>query len=226
MRSSSGLPKRRRTPAVLAIASLLLVGNGSNGEDARSAEQIVASVQARYEAVRDLRAEFIQRSLIASLGRDEESRGRVFVKRPGRMRWEYSEPEPLVIALDGDTVRLYTPSERQLQIVPLGAGAFSPTALDFLLGDGDLLATFEAVRLSDTEQGDLRVELRPREVVRFEMLELIVEPDTYQLRGSVVVDLLGNRTEIRFRELVENGGVTDVHFTIEVPADTEVIDLR
>ena len=156
MRSSSGLPKRSRTPAVLAIASLLLVGNGSNGEDARSAEQIVASVQARYEAVRDLRAEFIQRSRIASLGRDEESRGRVFVKRPGRMRWEYSEPEPLVIALDGDTVRLYTPSERQLQIVPLGVGAFSPTALDFLLGDGDLLASFEAVRLSDTEQGDLQ----------------------------------------------------------------------
>ncbi len=42
----------------------------------------------------------------------------------------------------------------------------------------------------------------------------------------MLVDILGNRTEVRFSDLVENGGVADEHFTIEVPADTEVIDLR
>jgi outer membrane lipoprotein carrier protein len=225
VRSSSGLPKKSRTVAVLGVASLLLVGNGENGETA-SADLIVASVQARYESVRDLRADFIQKSRIASLGRDEEARGRVFVSRPGRMRWEYSAPEPRIITLDGGIVRLYTPSEAQLQIAPLQAGVFSPTALDFLLGDGDLLATFEASRLPDTEQGDVRLALRPREAARFTMLELHVAPKTHKLRGSVVVDLLGNRTEVQFRDLVENGGIAEVNFTIEVPADTEIIDLR
>lgn len=225
MRSSSGLPRKSRTVAALGVASLLLVGNGGNGEKA-GADLIVASVQARYESVRDLRAEFIQKSRIASLGREEEARGRVFVSRPGRMRWEYSEPEPRVIALDGDTVRLYTPSEAQLQIAPLQAGVFSPTALDFLLGDGDLLATFEASRLPDGEHGDVRLALRPREAARFTLLELHVAPETHKLRGSVVVDLLGNRTEVQFRDLVENGGIAEVSFTIEVPADTEIIDLR
>jgi outer membrane lipoprotein-sorting protein len=42
----------------------------------------------------------------------------------------------------------------------------------------------------------------------------------------VVVDLLGNRTAIRFTDLVENGGVAEEVFTIQVPTDTEVIDLR
>ncbi len=59
MRSSSGLPRKSRTVAVLGVVSLLLVGNGENGETAR-ADLIVASVQAPYESVRDLSAVFIQ----------------------------------------------------------------------------------------------------------------------------------------------------------------------
>ena len=76
------------------------------------------------------------------------------------------------------------------------------------------------------DDGALRLKLEPREEARFEHLELWVAPKTHQLRGSVLVDILGNRTEVRFSDLVENGGVADKHFTIEVPADTEVIDLR
>jgi outer membrane lipoprotein-sorting protein len=42
----------------------------------------------------------------------------------------------------------------------------------------------------------------------------------------VLVDLFGNRTVLRFSELVENAGVEDAAFEIQVPKDTEVIDLR
>ena len=176
--------------------------------------------------MRDLVARFVQTSHVASLGRKDVSSGRVWVERPGRMRWEYQEPEPHTIAIADGALHLYSPSEGQLQIASLSQGAFSPTALDFLLGDGRLADTFRAEARGTTDRGELRLRLVPKSEARFQELELWVAPDTHQLRGSVVVDQLGNRTEIRFEDIVENGGIDAARFRVEVPAGTEIIDLR
>ena len=208
---------------MLLAAALLALGNGG-AEDAASA--LLASVQTRYEGVRDFEASFEQRARVASLGREDVASGHIWVKRPGRMRWEYAEPEPRVIASDGDTLRMYSPADRQLQIASLKASNFSPTALDFLLGEADLGEHFDAEQLPPSDDGTLRLSLRPRSDARFEKLELWLDPATHQLRGSLLIDVLGNRTELRFSELRENRGISDERFTVEVPDGTEVIDLR
>ena len=224
MRSSCLLPRTSRFGAVLCSA-LLALGNGPSAPDAETAA-LLDAIQAHYDAVNDFAARFVQTSHIASLGRDEVAEGHVWVRRPGRMRWEYQTPEPRVIVVDGETLRLYSPDDKQLQIAPLASGAFSPTALDFLLGSGKLREQFVAGRLPDGEDGSIHLRLQPRRESRFQFLELRVAPDTQALRSSVVVDLLGNRTEVRFESLEENQGVPEERFTISVPKGTEVLDLR
>ena len=147
------------------------------------------------------------------------------MQRPGRMRWEYVAPERRVIVLDGDTLRVYTPADAQLQIAGL-AGGFSPTALGFLLGEGDLRADFTSELLVQEERPEIGLRLRPRGDAAFEHLEMWLAPDSHQLRESVVVDVFGNRTSVRFTKIAENGGVDDAAFEIRVPDGTEVIDLR
>jgi outer membrane lipoprotein carrier protein len=205
-----------------ALLAAVLLGNGAPDR----AQAVVDELQKRYASVRDMRAEFVQTSYVASLGREEVSRGQVVVKRPARMRWEYREPEPRVIVIDGDTLRIFSPVDRQLQIAPLEGGAFSPTALGFLLGDIDLTRVFDA-KLIEGGRADRRgVELRPREDAVFESLRIWLDPETHQVRESVVLDLFGNRTEVRFENAAENVGVEEEIFTIEVPEDTDVVDLR
>jgi outer membrane lipoprotein carrier protein len=191
----------------------------------------LAGVQQRYESVRDVRASFVQTSFVASLGREQVSRGRVLVVRPGRMRWEYTEPEASVIVVDADAIRMYTPGDKRLQIAPLGSGAVSSTALGFLLGTGKLVETFNAEPLDpgaapDSKPGQLGWKLVPREATSFESLELWVEAGSRTLRASVLIDLFGNRTRVHFGEVVENAGVEEAAFTISVPDDTDVLDLR
>ena len=193
---------------------------------ARSAERIIAAVQARYERVRDLRGSFVQESNVASLGRKDTSSGTVIVKRPGRMRWEYRKPEERVLTLDGQTVQMYTPSERQLQVAPLSPESFSPTALSFLLGDGDLRESFTAELLKEEGRDEIGLRLNPRSDASFEHLELWLDPKDLELRESVVVDLFGNRTSVRFSDVVENTNVPESVFKVDVPPETEVIDLR
>jgi outer membrane lipoprotein-sorting protein len=142
------------------------------------------------------------------------------------MRWEYESPERSVIAVDAGSVSVYMPEENKLQIAPLDAGALSPTALGFLLGTAKLRDVFRAEPLAETRPDESGVRLVPRQEAGFEALELWVGAESQQLRESVLHDLFGNRTRIRFREAVENGGVAEEDFRIEVTEDTEVIDLR
>jgi outer membrane lipoprotein carrier protein len=212
--------RRRRLAAVACW--LVFLGGGSDDP----AAPILEKLQARYEAIKDFRAEFVQTSLVASLGREEVTAGSVVVQRPGRMRWTYREPEPRVIVFDRETLRIYSPEDRQLQIASVASGAISSTALSFLLGDAVLRNIFDAVRITESKRDEIGLRLKPREDSGFEFLELWLDPSSYQLRESLVVDLFGNRTRVRFQGVAENEGVAEEVFSITVPDDTEVIDLR
>jgi outer membrane lipoprotein carrier protein len=193
---------------------------------AESGDALLARVQKRYEGVRDVRARFEQTSFVAALGREDRSRGSVAIARPGRMRWEYGEPEQSILVVDAEAVRLYSAAEKKVQIAQLGAGALSPTALGFLLGERALPDAFRAERIEAPGRTELGLRLLPREDAGFEALEMWLEPERLVLRESVLHDLFGNRTRVRFDDVEENRGVSESSFDLEVPEGVEVIDLR
>lgn len=208
--------------ALLACIALALVAADSEDEAGR----ILDAVQKRYDGVRDLRASFEQTSFSVALGAETVSRGAVTVERPGKMRWEYAAPDGRVIVLDKISIKIWNPDEKQLQIAPLSAGNVSPTALGFLLGQGVLRETFNAELIAAPERAERGLRLRPKSDGGFELLELWVDPKTYELRESVVLDLFGNRTRLRLSEMRENSGVAASEFEFEAPAGAEVVDLR
>ena len=121
--------------ALLALGAACLVGGASPEPPTEETQELLSAIQSRWERVQSVRARFEQRSRVAALGSDEVSQGSVLVARPGRMRWEYEAPQPSVIVVDGDAVRIYSPADEQLQIAPLTREMLSPTALGFLLGE-------------------------------------------------------------------------------------------
>jgi outer membrane lipoprotein carrier protein len=201
---------------------LALVAADSEDEAGKTLD----AVQKRYESVRDLRASFEQTSFSVALGTDTISKGEVTVERPGKMRWEYAAPDGRVIVLDKSAIKIWNPDEKQLQIASLSAGNVSPTALGFLLGQAVLRDTFNAELIAAPERAERGLRLRPKSDGGFELLELWVDPKTYELRESVVLDLFGNRTRLRLSGLRENSGVAADAFEFEAPAGAEVVDLR
>lgn len=221
MKSSSVRPT---TSAYALLACLVLALVAAEADD--EATRTLDAVQKRYDGVRDLRASFEQTSFSAALGTETTSKGAVTVERPGRMRWEYAAPDGRVIVLDKDSIRIWNPDEKQLQIAALSAGTVSPTALGFLLGQSVLRDTFDAELISAPARAERGLRLRPRSDGGFESLELWVDPKTLQLRESVVLDLFGNRTRLRLEQMSENAGVEEREFDFPVPEGAEVIDLR
>lgn len=182
-------------------------------------------VQAFYDDVGDLRANFTQRSQSVALGGsggESTGQGTMVFAKPGRMHWEYTAPEPSVVVSDGETLWIYDPEAREVQVLSVGSGILSSAGLAFLLGDGDLLETFE-VEAEGCGQTPVRLRLLPREDAPYEQIGLHVAPDSGMVVATQVTDLFGNRTELDFSNLETNLGPSDDLFRFEPPSGTRIL---
>ena len=229
MRSMFGHPTRKPRLQIALFALLVATANGGGveqqaEEDQAGAKALIAAIDAHQAGIRDLRARFTQTVYSPSIQRSETQTGRVWVRRPGLMRWEYDEPNPSTFTSDGEAVRLYYPQDAQLQIHP-ASGLFSQKALGLLMGEAAIGDAYDPHVLPDGEAGEKRVKLTPRDG-SFTSLELAVAPDTHALRSSVFIDPFGQETRIQLHDLNENSGVRVERFELLVPDGTEVFDLR
>jgi len=248
------MPTPRSAIAMLALASLLVCrtaagepapegGSAPGAGQAAGAEPTAATpacsderavevakvVQARYDAIRDLEAEFEQssRSAVlagASLADVESTRGKVVFAKPGKMRWSYEEPEPSLVLSDGKTLWIYDVGAKQASKLPVDNGYLAGAALQFLLGEGDLVGTFQisALRCADDI---VEIDLLPRAPASYERLGLTARTSDGLILETTISDLLGSRTTIRFARMRFDLSPPDATFSFEPPEGVEVIDL-
>ena len=89
--------------------------NASQASTMKSrADEILAGIQSFYGQTADLKSDFIQTYTYKVYNRTQISKGRVFFKKPGMMRWDYAEPTPKVFVADGETLWVYEPNENQV----------------------------------------------------------------------------------------------------------------
>ena len=102
-------------------------------------------------------------------------------------------------------------------------GYLSGAALEFLLGDGKLLESFDVRALACTDDR-VSLDLEPRAEATYEKLGLVAKPSTGEILETSIVDLFGNRTVIRFEETIVNQAPEASVFRFEAPQGVEVID--
>lgn len=225
------------------VAAILLVGSPAAAGEARTpdaapcgaerARAVVAAVQQRYEGITDLRADFVQttESVVLATGIEageagsSVSRGRVRFAKPGRMRWEYREPEESLVVSDGSVLWIYEVGADQATRLPVDEGYLAGAALQFLLGEGDLAATFEIEPLG-CEGDSVELDLHPREPASYERLGLTADAGTGLVTETAIVDLFGNRTRIRFENVTLDERPPEGTFRFVPPKGVEVIDLH
>ena len=185
-------------------------------------------VQERYDGVRDLSARFVQQTQSIAFGGDsapDEVSGQVLFAKPGRMRWEYEKPEPSLVVSDGKVLWIYDPSAGEAQKLAVDQGYLSGAAIQFLLGEGRILDSFDVTARECTETR-VELELRPREASTYERIDLAVDPGTGWILATTVLDLFGNRTRVSFSELRANAGAGAERFQFEPPEGVRVLSLE
>jgi outer membrane lipoprotein carrier protein len=219
---------------VIGVAILLVGGpaaasaGGEEEESPGCAREVALQVQQHYEGVRDLQAEFSQSTHNAVLGEvpgaGAAARGRVVFAKPGRMRWVYESPEPSLVVSDGETLWIYDPTMKEVQVLSVDTGFLSGTAIQFLLGEGKILESFD-VGAESCEGDQVYLDLRPKQMASYERLRLRVERASGAILATTVFDLFGNRTEVVFEKMQRNRAPDPALFRFEPSADDRVLRL-
>jgi len=215
--------------AALACLGVLLLATPAlvvpTDARAASAQDVVRKVQERYDATQNFAADFGQEMRIEAGGQVIKSSGKVWFRRPGRMHWEYLEPEKQTIVADGETLWFVQPVDNQVLKAPLANAFESRTPVSFLLGVARIEQDFRATLLKPADDGRLRLQLDPAKGDDGSLGALIldVDPKTYDVEAATVRDPLGNTTRVDLHDLRRNGTVDDALFRFERPAGMDVI---
>jgi outer membrane lipoprotein carrier protein len=202
------------------LMALMLAGPVKTG-DARLAESLLHRIEQRNARTSDLVARFSQSYRSGILGREITERGVVSIKRPGRMRWEYKDPERKLFISDGRTFYFYVPADKQ--VIVSEQDQQRSLAARLLYGKSGFAEEFEASLAEPLEEGVVRLRLVPRrEQQDVEQAFVDVEPSG-RIRAILLQDVQGNRTHFSFEGVRENTGLKDELFRFEVPKGVEVI---
>ena len=193
---------------------------------AQDVETINACVQAEYERTQDIYASFTQISQLRSLqGKTQTSEGIVYFQKPGKMRWEYTNPEQQLLVSDGRTMWFYVADDEQVIIQNAEDAYGSKTPITFLAGMGKLQNDFYIKLLPEVAgKPEHQLELLPK-TPQTDVAKLIltVEPQTCQIVHTAVYDPYGNITDVYLRNLEINMNPAAELFHFEIPTGVDVI---
>jgi outer membrane lipoprotein carrier protein len=206
---------------VLGLATAL-----ASASPAPDVHAIAQAVDERYNHLRSLQAEFTE--IYRGAGMERTESGTVWLKKPGKMRWEYRSPRQKLFLSDGKDAWFYVPGERQAQRTAVKKLDDLRSPLAFLLGKTKLEKELQGLSLAPDvpplAAGDVVLRGVPKGLAeRVSQVLLEITPEHWISR-ILVQEVDGSVTEYRFNGYREDVAVPDQRFQFAVPDGVEVVD--
>jgi outer membrane lipoprotein carrier protein len=187
---------------------------------------IAQAVDNRYNHLQTLQAEFTETYRGAGMERTES--GSLWLKKPGKMRWEYRSPKEKLFLSDGKDAWFYLPGDRQVRRSSVKKLDDLRSPLGFLLGktrlEKELDGLSAAPDVTPTTAGNVVLRGVPKAMAdRVNEVVLEITPD-YHIARIQFEEADESVTEYRFSEQKENAGIADQLFRFSPPAGVEVVD--
>ena len=205
--------------AVRIAVALVFLASGARADALKDA---LDKLQSRYEATKNMEADFRQTVESPTLAGPLKTSGKVAFEKPNHMRWDYDPPDQQTIVGDGDTLWLYQPDMNQVIKTPLGKAFQASTPLTFLAGLGELDRDFTASL--EGESGDAWVlRLVPKQDTAVGTLGLTVRKSDASIAEARITDTAGTTTKIAFSNEKRNGKIGADRFRFTPPAGVDVV---
>ena len=187
---------------------------------------IAQAVDNRYNHLQTLQAEFIETYRGAGIERIES--GSLWLKKPGKMRWEYRSPKEKLFLSDGKDAWFYLPGDRQVRRSSVKKLDDLRSPLGFLLGktrlEKELDGLSAAPDVAPLTPGNTVLRGVPKTMAdRINEVVLEITPD-YHIARIQFEEADESVTEYRFSEQRENAAIADQRFRFSPPPGVEIVD--
>jgi outer membrane lipoprotein carrier protein len=217
------LPRSRTVWLVMACSATLGLTTAAWAEDVKS---IAAAVDAHYNHLRSLQTEFTE--VYRGSGMERTETGTLWLKKPGKMRWEYRSPREKLFVSDGKDAWFYVPEDRQARKTAAKKLEDIRSPLAFLLGKTKLEKELRGLSFAPDaigmQAGNVVLRGVPQGLEdRVSEILLEVTPD-HRIARIVIQEVDGSATEYRFTDQKEDVAVGDGRFDFRPPAGTETVE--
>ena len=139
-------------------------------------DALLKGVETRYNRAKTLQVLFHEDYTPPGRPKRTES-GRLTLRKPGRMRWDYDQPKGKLFVSDGKYLWLYTPLENRAERMKLKESDDMRAPLAFLLGKLDFQKEFRNLQ-AKPEGPDMRITAEPKtDNLPYSAVEFLVAPD-------------------------------------------------
>jgi outer membrane lipoprotein-sorting protein len=196
---------------IAAVATVLAFALTAAGAHAQAG---VPDVERYFNSIRTLQARFVQSNPNGSV-----VQGTLYVRRPGRMRFEYDAPSQLKIVADGTQVTMWDPATRDFGQWPIGWTAASFLVKEPLQLSGDITVESQQ-RQQDGVLALTMVQTRKPQEGKF-VLRMSESP--MQLRGWSIIDNRGNTVNVTLTDLRTGTQLADSLFKYDGPDAGQIL---
>jgi outer membrane lipoprotein carrier protein len=187
-----------------------------------TAHDLAQRVDRHYDSLHSLKAEFTES--YAGLGVRRGESGVLLLRKPGRMRWNYSTPAGKIFLLDGKYAWFYAKGDAQVQRIPAKELDDLRSPLRFLLGHTDLEKEMNSLTLAPAANGLFTLTGQPKgQEQRVTRLTLTVTA-AGAITGIEVEETDGAVTRFTFTNEQPNAPVPADAFQFTAPIGVPVVD--
>lgn len=187
---------RFRPLAIATISFALAVSASAMQATAKIAKKdakTVEKISKHFSSVPTMMGEFVQFG-----PNGEQTGGRFFIKRPGKVRFDYAKPSPILVKADGKTVGVHNRKLKTWDFFPL-----SKTPLKLLLSNR-IDVNDKSIKSVKTEKDLTTVVLGNKNIFGNSKITLMFDPKTFDLRQWTITDNQGKDTSVMIFNVQRN----------------------
>jgi len=203
-----------------AAATAAVVTVPSESAPVPAGSDAVHAIETHYRDLADLTAKVVQKNFLKSVEKTQQFEGTLAIKRPGKLRLEYTNGQ--VIVVDGKDAWFY--SKKSSQAVRRTFKDFEQANIPvaFLLGAGAIRQDFN-VSVPEADKPRMLDLVPKRTVAAMKKLRLHSD-ECGRITRMIVHDRSGNTSDVQFSDVKEAVGLDDEQFRFKVPKGTEIIE--
>lgn len=188
-------------------------------------EEILKGIEHRY-AGKGFTASFFQESILKAMQMTDTAEGRLTVKRPDKMRWEYVVPDSQTIITDGKSMWIYRPSENQVMVGRAPEYFANGKGAGFLSDVRRIRKSFSLSLLPAESSKYYRLKLIPHKPTA-DLVDIIlsVAVESYQIDQVITHNTYGDETRFVLSNYKFNIDPDDALFTFTIPKGVDVVQM-
>jgi outer membrane lipoprotein carrier protein len=184
-------------------------------------DRTLKGIEDRYNRTQTLQLGFTE--TYRSQGRARVEKGELFLRKPGRMRWQYTAPPGKLFVSDGKFMYSYEPQENRAEKMKLKEADDLRAPLAFLLGQLHFADDFREFRAHPEEGGIFITAIPKSDKLPYTEVSFLAAPDS-SIRRLEVKGQDNSVLQFVFDNERKDPQIQDALFRFEPPAGTEFID--